>query len=73
MALEIMKHSENGVSEEGRDTLYMFGGVALMLIGAGVVLQSPAVRRFLGQMAPSGNLLETVLPDMERYLKIRSM
>jgi len=73
MSTELIKHSENGASAEGRDALYMLGGMALMLVGAGLVLQNPSVRRLLGQVSGAGNLLEAAMPDVERYLKIRSM
>ena len=43
-----------------------------MLFGAGLILTNPAVRRYLGN-AGIGNLLETAVPDIERYMKLRSM
>jgi hypothetical protein len=65
----------NGHSTEfttDRETLYMLGGVALIVFGAGLVLSNPVVRRYLGQLG-IGSLAETALPDLERYLKLRSM
>jgi hypothetical protein len=61
----------NGLTTD-RETLYVLGGVAMVVFGAGLILSSPMVRRYLGQMG-IGNLAETALPDIERYLKLRAM
>jgi len=58
--------------ENGKDTLYMMGGVALMVFGAGLVLSNPYVRRYMSQLG-IGNLAQTVMPDVERYFRLRSM
>lgn len=74
MATELTQSSNghaNGFSSD-RDTLYLLGGIAMLVFGAGLVLSNPVVRRFIGQ-AGFGNLTETILPDVERYLKLRSM
>ena len=73
MALEIMDRAEgtNG-SASDKDTLYMLGGVALVIVGAGLVLTNPTVRRYLGQMG-IGNFASAALPDIERYFRLRSM
>jgi hypothetical protein len=55
-----------------KDTLYMLGGAALVLFGAGLILSNPLVRRYLGQFGV-GNLVQSTLPDVDRYLKLRSM
>jgi hypothetical protein len=55
-----------------KDTLYMLGGAALVLFGAGLILSNPLVRRYLGQFGV-GNLVQSALPDVDRYLKLRSM
>ncbi len=49
----------------------MFGGAALMLLGAGLILSHPQVRRYLGDVDLNG-LVEGALPDFERYMKLRS-
>jgi hypothetical protein len=59
-------------SNETRDTLFLLGGVALMVFGAGLVITSPTVRRYLGNVNVGG-LLHAAVPDLERYLKLRSM
>jgi hypothetical protein len=61
--------SENG---SDKDTLYMLGGVALMIFGAGLVLSNPFVRRYMAQLG-IGNLAHAAMPDVERYLKLRAM
>lgn len=55
-----------------KDMLYMLGGVALIVFGAGLVLSNPLVRRFLSQVGV-GNLAHAAIPDIERYLKLRAM
>jgi hypothetical protein len=57
---------------ETRDTLLMFGGIALMMLGAGLILTTPAVRKYLGGLSV-GSLLQTAAPDFERYLKLKAM
>jgi hypothetical protein len=76
MSMELSRKGElpeslNG-SNDARDTMFMMGGVALMIFGAGLVLSNPVVRRYLGQ-TNVGGLLSSSIPDVERYLKLRSM
>lgn len=71
MAMNLMDSSANGL-ENNRDTLYMLSGVALIVFGAGLILSNPFVRRYMSQMGV-GNLAQTVMPDIERYLKLRAM
>ena len=71
MALEIMDRAE-GTNGSDKDTLYMLGGVALVIVGAGLVLTNPTVRRYLGQVG-LGNFASAALPDLERYFRLRSM
>ncbi len=73
MATQLMTPTgnSNGFTTD-RETLYMLGGVALIVFGTGLVLSNPVVRRYLGQIG-IGSLAETALPDIERYLKLRSM
>ena len=71
MALEIMDRAE-GTSGSDKDTLYMLGGVALVIVGAGLVLTNPTVRRYLGQVG-LGNFASAALPDIERYFRLRAM
>ncbi len=71
MAADLLETNGNAV-ENGKDTLYMMGGVALMVFGAGLVLSNPYVRRYMSQLG-IGNLAQTVMPDVERYLRLRAM
>jgi hypothetical protein len=67
---------------DARDTLYVAGGAALMLFGAGLVMAHPGLRKMmlLGVSRALPDLekplrqgVAGLLPDVERYLKIRSM
>jgi hypothetical protein len=71
MAVEIMHRTEE-TNGQDKETLYMLGGLALMLFGAGLVLSNPSVRRYLGQVG-LGNFASAALPDLERYFRLRSM
>jgi len=72
MPMELSRNGEHHEADEARDTMFMMGGVALMIFGAGLILSNPVIRRYLGQANPAG-LLSTLVPDVERYLKLRSM
>jgi hypothetical protein len=77
MSVEIMKAGENGNgsgsgSGADKDTLYMLGGVALVVFGAGLILSNSNVRRYLGQLGIS-NVASAALPDIEKYFRLRSM
>ncbi len=62
---------------ELRDVLCLAGGVALIALGAGCILANTRVRRaLLGDNSPLAALNESlggVIPDVERYLKMKSM
>lgn len=64
---------ENGNgSFSDKDTLFMLSGVALIVFGAGLILSNPIAKRYLGQFG-LGDLAQGALPDLDRYLKLRSM
>jgi hypothetical protein len=67
MAIE---HSNEDFND--RDTLFMLSGLALMVFGAGLILTNPIARRYMGQLG-IGSLASLALPDLDRYLKLRSM
>ena len=71
MATQIMNRPDE-VSGPDKETLYMLGGVALVIFGAGLVLSNPTVRRYLGQVG-LGDMASAALPDLERYFRLRSM
>ncbi|MGC1421598.1 MAG: hypothetical protein WA354_12445 [Terracidiphilus sp.] len=71
MAMDLMEAAANGTGND-KDTLYLLGGVALMVFGVGLVLSNPTVRRYMSQFGV-GNLASNVIPDVERYFKLRAM
>jgi hypothetical protein len=66
-----IEQNGNG-SVSDKDTLFMLSGVALVVFGAGLILSNPVARRYLGQFG-LGNFAQGALPDLDRYLKLRSM
>jgi hypothetical protein len=70
MTMELVKRTNGGSTE--KETLFMLGGVALVVVGAGMILSNPAVRRYM-ENSPIGNVLGNLVPDVERYFKLRSM
>ncbi len=71
-----MQHMEhtNGAAEikTDNDTLFLMGGIALMVFGAGLVLANPAMRRMMGEIG-IGDLAQSALPDFQRYIRLRDM
>jgi len=72
MAIDMRHRIEPDESVDTRDTLFMLGGISLMVFGAGLILTNPIVRRFMSQMNVGG-LAQAAIPDVERYLKMRAM
>jgi hypothetical protein len=72
--MDALNRTEQGRAPNGtdRDTLVLLGGVALVVLGAGLILSNPMARRVIGQ-AGLGDLTGAVMPDVERYMKLRSM
>jgi hypothetical protein len=71
MATSLVESNAAGL-DNGRDTLYMMGGVAMIVFGAGLILSNPLIRRYMSQLGV-GNLAESVLPDVARYFRLRAM
>jgi hypothetical protein len=71
MSMELEGSTTNGVGND-KETLYMLGGVALVVFGAGLILSNPAIRRYMSQIG-IGNLAQVAMPDVQRYLKMRAM
>ena len=80
-----MEHNGNNAnndSAENKDALYLMGGLALMVLGAGLVMTHPGVRKAVsaglsgvlpdlqGKFLPD---LTALGPDIQRYMKLRSM
>jgi hypothetical protein len=72
MSMELTERDSNQDANETRDTLFLLGGAAMVVFGAGLILSTPIIRKSLGGMG-IGNLLQAAIPDFERYLKLRSM
>ena len=70
--MDMVHAANNGDSNESRDTLMMFGGLALVTLGAGLILTSPIVRKYLGGF-DVGKLLQAAGPDFDRHMKLKSM
>ena len=73
---------ETNGSGDSKDLLYLVGGLALLIAGAGLILSHPQVQRQvrngLDRFMPGlpdnfAGGLATVVPDFQRYLKLRSM
>ncbi len=71
MATNLVETTENGLGSD-KDTLYMLGGIAMIVFGAGLVLSNPLVRRYMSQLG-MGDFAQTLIPDVERYFKLRGM
>ena len=67
-----MQENSNENARDDRDTLFMLTGAALIVFGAGLILSNPLIRKYMGQLGV-GNLAKDLMPDIDRYLKLRSM
>jgi len=77
-------NGSNG-SNGSNDMVYLVAGAALLVAGAGLILAHPGIRQQvregLGRVLPAellepGNIaggLSTIVPDFERYMKMRNM
>ena len=68
---EIMTRTDDGRSTD-LDTLYLLGGAALVIVGAGLVLSNPTVRKYMSQIG-IGDIASAAIPDIERYFRLRAM
>jgi hypothetical protein len=67
------RNAQNGNGQmSDRDTLFLLGGAAFVLFGAGLLLSTETVKRYLGQTGV-GDLIQAAMPDVDKYLKLRSM
>jgi len=76
MAMELDRGNghnlRNQDEDDTRDTLFLLGGAAMVVFGAGLILSTPMVRRALGS-ANIGDLIGAAVPDLQRYMKLRAM
>lgn len=71
MAMELLESNTNNAAAD-KNTLFLLGGVALVVFGTGLIVSNPFIRRFMSQLGV-GNLAEAAMPDIERYFKLRAM
>ena len=71
MAMEL-EHLNGHDANETRDTLFLLGGAAFIVFGAGLILSTPMVRKALGG-AGLPSLLAGAMPDIQKYLKLKDM
>ncbi len=69
--MHTIERNGNDMSTD-KETLYMLGGLALVVFGAGLILSNPTVRKYMGEIG-IGGLAQNIVPDVERYFKLRSM
>jgi hypothetical protein len=73
MSLELTERTNDQIANENRDTLFLLGGAAMVVFGAGLILSTPAVRQYLGGVN-IGNIVGAIIPkDFQRYMKMRAM
>jgi hypothetical protein len=59
-------------NSEMNDTMMLFGGAALIVLGAGMLLSSSTIRGYLGNLNVM-KLIQAAVPDVERYLRLKAM
>jgi hypothetical protein len=69
MAHEMTRRTERFL-EGSRDgeTLYILGGIALIIFGTGLILANPNIRKALSQSG-IGDRIACALPDIQRYFR----
>jgi len=72
MATQLLESMETGMAVSERETLRVLSGISLVVFGTGLILSTPAVQRLLSRIG-MGGMVHGVLPDLERYLRLRSM
>jgi len=71
VAMELAGNDTNDIGSD-KSTLYLLGGVAMVVFGAGLIISNPFIRRYMAQLGV-GDLAQAAMPDIERYLKLRAM
>jgi hypothetical protein len=69
--MELAGNNTNDIGSD-KSTLYLLGGVAMVVFGAGLIISNPFIRRYMAQLGV-GDLAQAAMPDIERYLKLRAM
>jgi hypothetical protein len=77
-----MDISEIVEDQEPKDIMRLAGGLALITLGAGLILSFPKIRKLIHSGVEAATkdsdgkvptAVKGMLPDIERYLKIKSM
>ncbi len=80
-----MDNNGSNDSNDSNGMIYLVVGAALVVAGAGLIMAHPGIRQQvrenLGRVLPPdllepGNIvggLSTIVPDFERYMKLRNM
>jgi hypothetical protein len=70
--MELTERVTGHDADETRHILYLLGGAAIVVFGAGLILSTPFAKKYLGDGI--GNLLGAGIPkDIQRYLRLRNM
>jgi hypothetical protein len=70
---EITERNNDQDAKESRDTLFLLGGAAMMVFGAGLILSTPAARQYLGGLNIA-NMVGAIVPkDLQRYIRMSSI
>jgi hypothetical protein len=69
--MENRERHENKEAMELEDLLLVLGGAAMVLLGAGLMLSHPLVKRYVDQFKLN-DLAQGALPRLERFLKLRA-
>lgn len=72
MPVRTMERHNDPEANNPRDKWFLMSGAALLIVGAGLILSRPNLRRQLNG-AGVGNLLLAALPDFQRLLRLRAM
>jgi hypothetical protein len=71
VAMELLDSNTTDIGSD-KSTLYLLGGIALVVFGAGLIISNPVIRRYMARLGV-GDLAHAAMPDIERYLKLRAM
>jgi hypothetical protein len=71
MDMQLLEPTTNDLTSD-KSTLYLLGGVAMVVFGAGLILSNPVVRQYMSRLG-IGNLAQAAIPDVERYFRLRAM
>lgn len=72
MPVRTMERPNEQEENSRSDNWFLVSGAALLIVGAGLILSRPNLRRRLNG-AGIGNLLLASLPDFQRLLRLRAM